>query len=83
MKNRFMRLIGLLVIMVIAVMPMVAQAQSLDLSGLVDDVFAQTNTWIPVFGPILAIGAGLTIAVVLIGMLLNRIISGIKSAGGK
>lgn len=59
-----------------------ASAQSLDLSGLVDDVFEQANTWIPVFGPILAIGGAITIAILLVGLIISKIVAGIKGATG-
>lgn len=77
---RFRMLFFVVMMTMMAIPQFFASAQTLNLDGLVDSVFEQTNVWIPVFGPILAIGGGLTIAVVLVGLIISKIVAGIKGA---
>ena len=48
-----------------------------------NQIFTQTNSWISVFGPILAIGGGIAIALALLGFIIGQIVKAVQNASSR
>lgn len=64
-------------------MPMVVSAQSLNLQDVVGDIFAKVDHFLPVFGPLLMIGAAILIAQRIVSFIIFHIIWAIQDAIGE
>ncbi len=48
-----------------------------------NQIFTQTNSWITVFAPILAIGGGIAIALALLSFIIGQIVKAVQNASSK
>ncbi len=48
-----------------------------------DEIFTQTNNWIAIFAPIVAIGAGISIALAVLNFIVSQIVRSFKNSGGR
>lgn len=69
----------MLVIAMLMLINAVAFAQEpVTLEVPVDEIFAQANTWLGVFAPIIAIGVGISIAIALLTFIGKQIVSAFR-----
>jgi hypothetical protein len=80
LNNKFMRYYILFAVMLAVTVPAFAQTP-VPIVVNTNDIFTQTNSWITVFSPILAIGIGISIALAILTFIGAQILKAFR--GGR
>lgn len=80
-RTRLVMLSVLAVSMLVLVVPAFAQSTPVPIVVDTNEIFTQTNNWIAIFAPIVAIGIGIAIALAILTFIGNQILKAFKGRG--
>jgi hypothetical protein len=78
MNRRTTQLVLLAIVVLVMVAPAFAQETPVPIVVDTNEIFTQTNTWIEVFLPIIAIGVGISVALAILTFIGNQIVKAIR-----
>ncbi len=81
-RAMFMRVMMLVFVFVFSAVAAFAQTP-VPITIDTNQIFTQTNSWITVFAPILAIGGGIAIALALLSFIIGQIVKAVQNASSK
>jgi hypothetical protein len=78
MNRRTTQLVLLTIVVLVMAAPAFAQSTPVPIVVDTNEIFTQTNTWIEVFLPIIAIGVGISVALAILTFIGNQIVKAIR-----